>query len=160
MPPRRQAGRRGAAGKRGAKVIAGIILAAIALGALAIAAHSVYQNRSEIRRFFAKPRPPDPAAVERAIDQAYSEIKPLKVTTSTATVGGREIRRDLVELPKSVAIARANARIAEAVEEAGGEVAYGVESGEEGARRVVVTVGVSVGKRLVREIKLEKNARK
>jgi hypothetical protein len=160
MPPRRQSGGRAGKSKRSARALAGIAVAAIAVGAIAIAAHYFYQNRSEIRRFFSKPRPPDAAAVERAIDDAYSKINPVKTSTSTVTVGGREIRRDRLEIPKTVAIARANAEIAAAVEAAGGEVAYGVESSDENARRVGVTIGVSVGKRLVREIRLEKTARK
>lgn len=160
MPPRRQSGGRAARGKRGAKTLAWIAVAAIAVAVIAVAANRVYQNRAEIQRFFSKPRPPDAAAVERAIDDAYAEIAPVKTSRSTVTAGGREIRRDVLEIPKTQALARANAVIAGAVEAAGGEVAYGVESSDEKARRVGVTLGVSVGKRLVREIRLEKSARK
>jgi hypothetical protein len=160
MPPRRQSGGRAGKRKPSAKTLAGIAVAAIAVGAIAIAAYHFYQNRSEIGRFFARPRPADAATVERAIDDAYSRINPVKTSTSTVNVAGREIRRDRLELPKTVAIARANAEIATAVEAAGGEVAYGVESSDENARKVGVTIGVSVGKRLVREIRLEKTARK
>ena len=160
MPPRRQSGGRAGKGKRTAKALAGIAVAAIVVVVIAIAAHYIYQDRAEITRFFSKPRPPDAVLVGRAIDEACSRLNPVRTSTVTVTVGGREIPRVNLEVPKTTALARANAEIAAAVEAAGGEIAYGIESSDERARKVGLTIGVSVGKRLVREIRLEKSARK
>jgi hypothetical protein len=159
MPPRRRSGRGG--GRRvGFKAVVGIILAAVAIVCLATAAYYFYENRTAIKRFFARPQPPDAAAIEMAIREAYASIKPAKVSSSTVTVGGRQITQDRVELPKAASLARANAEITRAVESAGGEVAYGVESSDQSGRKVGVTLGVSIQKGLVREIRLEKSAGK
>ena len=65
-----------------------------------------------------------------------------------------------MQIPKDSSLLRANAEITEAVEKAGGEVAYGIESSDEKGRKVAVTIGVSIRRDLVREIKIERSTKK
>ena len=155
MPPRRRSG--GGGGRRqGKAVVAGVVIAAI-LGCAAIGAYHVYQSRAELKRFFSNPSPPDAAAIDRALEGAYSKIKPTKVVAG-AEAG--DPRRDRVEIAKTASITRANGEITAAVENAGGRVAYGIESADEKGRKVAVTIGIAIGRRLVREIRVEQSTRK
>lgn len=146
--------------RRQAKAVGGIIAGAILVGAIAAASSYVYYNRVELKRFFSNPPPPDTATVGRAIEEAYARIKPAKVTSSTAMVAGKAIPQDRVQIPKDSSLLRANAEITEAVERAGGEIAYGIESSDEKGRKVGVTLGVSIRRNLVREIRVERSTKK
>jgi len=163
MPLRRQSdgGEGRARGGRGrhTRVVVGIVLWALLAGCLAAGAHQTYSHRAELKHFFSNPPPPDPALIDAAIEEAYARIAPAKVTTSYVTIGDREVRRDRVLLPKTGSLLRANAEIAGGVEKAGGEVAYGIESADEKGRKIGVSLGVSIRKKLVREIKIEKSTR-
>ncbi|MFZ1945984.1 MAG: hypothetical protein WAW06_00370 [bacterium] len=155
MPPRRQAG--GGGGRRRGKVAGTLVVVAVVFACLGAAGYRVYQSRDELKRFFSNPPPPDAAAIDRALEAAYSKIGPTKVTAGTEAGG---LRRDRVEIAKTASITRANAEITGAVEKVGGRVAYGIESADEKGRKVAVTVGIAIGRKLVREIRLEKSTRK
>lgn len=146
--------------RRRARTVGGIVIGAIVVGFIAAASSYVYYNRAELKRFFSNPPPPDEATVGRAIEEAYTRIKTTKVTSSTGLVGGKAITQDRVQIPKDSSLLRANAEITEAVEKAGGEVAYGIESSDEKGRKVAVTIGVSIRRDLVREIKIERSTKK
>jgi hypothetical protein len=146
--------------RRRAKAVVGIVLGAILVGIAATAASYVYYNRAELKRFFSNPPPPDAATIARAIDQAYGRIKPTEVTSSMGTVAGKTVPQDRVQIPKTASLLRANAEITEAVEKAGGEIAYGVESSDEKGRKVAVTLGIAIRKNLVREVRLERSTKK
>jgi hypothetical protein len=140
--------------------VAGVVAAAVLVSLLAAGADRLHSHRAEIKRFFSNPPSADPALVEAAIEEAYERIAPAKVSASRVTIAAREIRQDRVVLPKNGSLLRANAEITGAVERAGGEVAYGTESADEKGRKIGVTLGVSVRKNLVREIKIEKITKK
>lgn len=160
MSRRGQPGGQGSARARGrAKLAAGIVLAALVAICVAVTAYQVQSHRAELKRFFSNPPPPDPAQVDAAVDEAYARIAPLKITTSRVSIGAREMRQDRVVLPKTGSLLRANAEITAAVENAGGEVAYGIESEDDKGRKTGVTLGVSVQKSLVREIKIERSTK-
>lgn len=160
MPRRGQSGSQGRSrAGRHAKLVAGVVLCALLAVCLAAAAYQVHSHRAELKRFFSNPPPPDPALVDAAVDEAYARIAPTKITTTQVTVGSKEVRQDRILLPKAGSLLRANAEITAAVEKAGGEVAYGVESGDDKGRKTGVTLGVSVQKKLVREIRIERSTR-
>jgi len=146
--------------RRQAKTVGSIALGAILVGLIAAASSYVYYNRAELKRFFSNPPPPDSATVGRAVEEAYARIKPTKVTSSTGIVAGKAIPQDRVQIPKDSSLLRANAEISEAVEKAGGEIAYGIESSDEKGRKVAVTLGVAIRKNLIREIKIERSTKK
>jgi hypothetical protein len=144
---------------RNAKTAAGVVLGGLLVICLAAVGYEIHGHRAEIKQFFSNPPPPDPVLVDTAIDEAYTRLAPTKITKSQATIGSRDVRQDRVLLPKTGSLLRANAEITAAVERAGGEVAYGIESGDDKGRKTGVTLGVSVRKNLVREIKLERSTR-
>lgn len=157
MPPRRQSEGKGGRRWGGIRAAAKLAVAIVAIGFLAIVAYSCYYYRADIRRFFASPKPPDAVTLDRVIDDAYSRIKPAKVSTSTVDMGSRQLRCDRLELAKKASLLRANFEITSAVERAGGEILYGVESTDEKGRKTGVTLAVSDGQAIVREIKLERS---
>ena len=81
------------------------------------------------------------------------------MTTSTVRLGGDEITQDRLELHRKRSMLRANLEITRAVERAGGEITYGIESIDEGRRWETVTLGISDGDSLIREVRLEKRLR-
>lgn len=145
--------------RRHTRVAVGIVMGALLLGCIAAGAYQVHSHREELKRFFSNPPPPDPALVEEAIEEAYARIAPAKITTSQITIGARQVRQDRLLLPKTGSLLRTNAEIAAAVEKAGGEVAYGIESADEKGRKTGVTLGVSVQRNLVREIRIERSTK-
>ena len=163
MPLRRQPGGRGRGrgdrGLRRARTVAGIVAAIVLAVFLGSVVYKVYNHRSEVRRFFSNPPPPEPGTIDLAIEEAYAKIKPTEVTTTNAEIGGEQVREDRVLLPKTASLLRANAEIARAVESAGGEMAYGIESADDRGRKTGLTLGVSIDKKLVRQIRIEKSTR-
>jgi len=146
--------------RRRAKAIGGIVIGAILVGIVAAAASYVYYNRAALKHFFSNPPPPDAATIGRVLDEAYARIQPTKITSSMGVVAGKTIPQDRVQIPKAFSLLRANAEITEAVEKAGGEIAYGIESSDEKGRKVAVTLGVAIRKNLVREVRVERSTKK
>ncbi len=155
MPPRRQSDGKGG-GRRGRiRVVAEVLAAVVAVGFIAIVAYYCYHYRADLKRFFSTPKPPDIATLDKAIEDAYARIQPAKISTSSVAMGTRQTRYDRVEIPKKASLLRANFEITSAVEKAGGEILYGVESTDEKGRKTGVTLAISDGQGIVREIRLE-----
>jgi len=155
MPLRRRSDGGGGRRSWGAGAIAKLVAAMFGIGCLGLAAYFVYYNQADLKRFFSTPKPPDAAALGKAIEDAYSVLRPTKITTTDIAVGTRDVRHDLVVLPKKTSLLRANAEITRVVEKAGGQVIYGIESNDDKGRKPAVTLGISDGQGLVREIRLE-----
>ena len=156
MSPRRRSGGQGG-GRRGkANLIAKLVAAAAVVAVAVIAANYVYFYRAELKHFFSTPKPPDAAALDKAITEAYARLKPVKVTTSPADPSAHQVARDRVEIAKAASLLRANSEITSAVEKAGGLIAYGIESSDNKGRKTGVTLAVSNGQTIVREISVER----
>jgi len=159
MPPRRQSGGKGG-GRRGrTKLIAKVLAAAAVIVLAVVAANYVYFYRAEIRHFFSTPRPPDAVTLDKAIEAAYAKIGPVKVSTTSLAAGTQQVRHDRVVIGKKASFLRANYEITCAVEKAGGRIASGVESTDDEGRATSVTLTVSDGQAVVREIRLERSKR-
>ena len=128
-----------------------LIIAALGLGG--------YVFSSDIIDFFSPPPPPDPHAINRAIDSAFARIDPEDLSTSTMEVEDCELPRDRLVLPGTASALRANLEITRAVERAGGTILYGIESTDRKRRWQTVTLGVSAGDSLIREIMLVSRVR-
>jgi len=133
-----------------------LLLGIIILGCLAIAAYSF---REPVGRFFSRGERADIAVLAQAIDSTYTLIQPRTLSTSTVSLGGCDVRCDLVELSRETSILRANLDITRAVEKAGGEVVYGLDSTDERRRWQTVRLGISDGDSLIREIRLKRRIR-
>jgi hypothetical protein len=120
---------------------------------------AIYALRDRARTFFTYRHRADTGAVHHAIDSVYAVIEPRKVSTSTVEIGDCPVRRDLLELDRDSSIMRANHLLTRAVERAGGDVIAGVESNDQRRRRQIVTLSVSDGNSIIREIALEKRVR-
>jgi hypothetical protein len=81
------------------------------------------------------------------------------VSGATADAENSEIPRDRVVLPRGASVLRANLAITRAVEKAGGTVLYGVESTDSKRRWQTVTLGISAGDSLIREVMLVSRVR-
>jgi hypothetical protein len=132
------------------------LIAAIAL--LAAMAALVYFSRDALERII-PPGGPDSASVAAAVESAYVRILPVSVNTGTVDMGGRRIRYDYVRLSRSRSVLRANLEITRWVENAGGDIIYGIESYDESGRRQFLTLGIGRGDSLIQEIKIEKRVR-
>ena len=115
---------------------------------------AAYFLRSDIADFFSPPPPPDAIAINRAVDSAFVVIDAEKVSQEAAEAGGTEIPRDRLALSGSASALRANLTITRAVEKAGGTILYGVESTDGKRRWQTVTLGISAGDSLIREVVL------
>jgi hypothetical protein len=120
----------------------------VALGALG------YIFRGDITDFFSPPPPPDVDAVHLAVDSAFAYLHPKDVSASKTGLGTCEIPRDRVTLPSDMSLLRANLAITLAVEKAGGSISYGLESIDGKRRWQTVTLGISAGDSLIREVVL------
>jgi hypothetical protein len=74
-------------------------------------------------------------------------------------LGDHQIAQDRLELPGESSLLRANLIITRAVETAGGTISYGIESVDERRRWQAVTLGITDGDSLIREVRLEKRLR-
>ena len=115
--------------------------------------------RSPARNIFSRPHRADAVRLAEAIDSAYTRIQVRKVKTSTVDLGRRQVRHDDIELARTSSVLRANLEITRSVEKAGGTVLYGIESTDDRRRRQFVTLGISDGDSLVREIGLVRRIR-
>ena len=118
-----------------------------------------YVFRTDIVDFFSPPPPPDVAAIHKAVDSAFVVIDPQEVSAAPADMGNCEIPRDRVVLPNGASVLRANLTLTRAVERAGGTVLYGVESTDRKRRWQTVTLGISAGDSLIREVMLVSRVR-
>ena len=99
------------------------------------------------------------SAINRAVDSAFVVIDPQEVSAATTDIEDREIPTDRVVLPKGASVLRANLTLTRAVERAGGTVLYGVESTDRKRRWQTVTLGISAGDSLIREVMLVSRVR-
>lgn len=120
---------------------------------------SAYTLKDRARTFFTYKHRADDGAVHHAIDSVYAVLEPRKISTSTIADGDCRVRRDRVELERDRSIIRANHLLTRAVEKAGGDVVAGIESTDQGPRRQIVTLSISDGDSIIREIALEKRIR-
>jgi hypothetical protein len=101
----------------------------------------------------------DIALLNAAVDSACAAIEPREASVSTFDLGGHEVRYDLLELSRDTSVFRANREITGAVEKAGGRIAYGLDSSDGKRRWQTVTLGISDGDSLIREVRLKKRIR-
>ena len=93
------------------------------------------------------------------MDSVLAVIDPDRVSQETSEAGGTEIPRDRLVIPGSASALRANLTIRRAVEKAGGAILYGVESTDSKRRWQTVTLGISAGDSLIREVLLVSRVR-
>jgi len=105
------------------------------------------------------PRSADPEVLASALDSVYITLPVKAIKTLTPRDNETGIRCDRLVLDSQSSIVRANLAITRAVKRAGGEVVYGVDSFDSRRRWQIVTLGISDGDSLIREIRLEKRIR-
>jgi hypothetical protein len=115
---------------------------------------AAYIFRDHFIDFISPPPTPDASAISRAVDSVLVTIDPQDVSATTPDAKHSEIPRDRVVLKKGASTLRANLAVTRAVERAGGTVLYGVESTDSRRRWQTVTLGISAGDSLIREIML------
>ena len=134
----------------------GVLTALAVIACLAMTGH-LFKDR--IVKFLSPPPRASVGLLNAAVDSACASLETRKATSSTVILGEQEITQDRLELPGKSSMLRANLIITRAVERAGGKVAYGIESVDEKRRWQTVTLGVSDGDSLIREVRLEKRLR-
>jgi hypothetical protein len=132
------------------------LVAIIVIVAAGIAA---YVFHDPVSLLFARRERADLVVLERAIDSVYTLVDPQKLSSSVVELGAVEVGCDHLELGRDVSLVRTNLAITRAVEKAGGEILYGLESIDGKRRWQSVTLGVSDGDSLIREIRLQKRVR-
>ena len=132
------------------------ITAVAVLGGLLLVA---YWSRDDIRLRLLGPDRADAAVLSSELDRAYALIDPRTVSTSSITIEGRATRHDHLQISRDSSLIRANREITRAVERAGGLVLYGLESSDDRGLKQGVTLGISDGDSIIREIRLEKRIR-
>lgn len=133
------------------------LIVAVAVACAGIAAYALH---NPVRLIFAREERADIAVLERAIDSVYAVVEPSEMSSSSVDLGEVQVRCDLLELPRDASIIRTNLAIKRAVEKAGGEVVYGLESSDDRRRWQTVTLGVSDGDSLIREIRLKQRVKR
>jgi len=137
------------------KAVAGLI--ALIVVVLIVAAGCLYKGR--IVEFLSPPQRAELTVLNAAVDSACASLETRKTSSAPVDLGDREIARDRLELPPTSSLLRANLIVTRAVERAGGTVTYGIESQDEKHRWQAVTLGVTDGDSLIREVRLEKRLR-
>jgi hypothetical protein len=132
-----------------------IIAVAVLCGFLLVA----YWLRDDIWRILSGPGRADVTVLSSALDQAYAAIDPRAVSSSIIAIDGHATRHDHVEISRDSSLTRANLEITRAAERAGGLVLYGLESSDDRGRKQGVTLGISDGDSIIRQIRLEKRIR-
>jgi hypothetical protein len=135
----------------------GSLIIIVAIACAAVAAYLLY---NPARLIFARPERADVAVLERAMDSVYAVVAPSNLESSVVDMDGGPLRCDLLELPRDASLVRTNLAIKRAVEKAGGEVVYGLESSDDRRRWQTVTLGVSDGDSLIREVILTQRVRR
>ena len=118
-----------------------------------------YLLRDRIEEFLSPPPRADLNILNAAVDSACASLETRKTTSATVDLGDHQIAQDRLELPGASSLLRANLIITRAVETAGGTISYGIESVDEKRRWQTVTLGITDGDSLVREVRLEKRLR-
>jgi hypothetical protein len=133
--------------------------AALTLAVIGVLVIAGYVFRREIVDFLSPPPPPDVTAIHGAVDSAFAGITTQEMSASVVELDGCEVPRDRLVLPSGASAFRANLAITRAVERAGGSILYGVESTDRKKRWLTVTLGVSAGDSLIREVMLVSRVR-
>jgi len=118
-----------------------------------------YLLRDRITEFLSPPPRANLTVLNAAVDSACASLETRKTSSSTVDLGDHQLAQDLLELPRTSSILRANLITTRAVETAGGSISYGIESVDEKRRWQTVTLGITDGDSLVREVRLEKRLR-
>jgi len=118
-----------------------------------------YLLRDRIVEYLSPPPRADITLLNAAVDSACASLETRKASTSTVDLGGHQLTQDRLELPGASSLLRANLIITRAVETAGGTISYGIESVDEKRRWQTVTLGITDGDSLVREVRLERRLR-
>lgn len=137
----------------------GAIGALIAIILIVSAAGIVYLNWGRIAASLSPPPRADVATLNAAVDSACAGLETRRSSSEVIDLGDREITQDRFELPRTSSLLRANLIVTRAVERAGGTVSYGIESVDEKRRWQAVTLGITDGDSLVREVRLERRLR-
>ena len=146
-------------GRRRSRLVVGIVIACLlGLGAYMLKDRAGSWLSYARTCFTFKPRA-DAALVHEAIDSVYAILEPRRVSTSTAEVGEHQVRCDRLELERDTSILRANHHLTRAVERAGGDVVFGIESTDQKRRWQTVTLSISDGDSIIRQVALEKRIR-
>jgi hypothetical protein len=130
-----------------------------ALAVVACLLAGAYFLRDRVSEFFSPPPRADIGLLNALVDSACVRLEPRRITSSTVTLGTGEITQNRLELERNSSMLRANLEITRAVERAGGEITYGIESIDDNRRWETVTLGISDGDSLIREVRLEKRLR-
>jgi hypothetical protein len=131
----------------------------VALILIVCIAAAGYVFRDRIKRSLSPPPRADLAALNAAVDSACTSLETRSSRSTVVDLGSHEIAQDRLELPRTSSLLRANLIVTRAVERAGGTVSYGIESVDEKRRWQAVTLGITDGDSLVREVRLEKRLR-
>ncbi len=133
--------------RRGFKPILVFVLVCIALAACFLRLGTFGSRRA------------DPAIINRTLDSLYAVLPVKSVERITSVASGETLRCDRLQLKQEASLIRANLAISQAVKRVGGEISYGVESFSSKRRWQIVTLGISDGDTLIREVRLEKRLR-
>jgi hypothetical protein len=136
--------------------VTGCLFALIVILCIAAAG---YLLRGRIAEFLSPPPRADVTVLNAAVDSACAGLETRKESSATVDLGDHQITQDRLELPRTSSLLRANHIITRAVETAGGTVSYGIESVDEKRRWQTVTLGITDGDSLIREVRLEKRLR-
>lgn len=131
----------------------------VAIVIIVCAGIAAYAFHDPVSLLFARKERADLGVLERAIDSVYVVVDPQKLSSSVVELDAVEVRCDYLELSRDVSLVRTNLAVTRAVEKAGGEILYGLESTDGKRRWQTVTLGVSDGDSLIREIRLQKRVR-
>ena len=118
-----------------------------------------YLYRDRIVERLSPPPRADVTVLNAAVDSACASLETRKTSSSAVDLGDHQLTQDRLELPGASSLLRANLIITRAVETAGGAISYGIESVDEKRRWQTVTLGITDGDSLVREVRLEKRLR-
>jgi len=133
--------------------------ALFALVVIVCIAAAGYLFKDRIVEFLSPPPRADLTVLNAAVDSACASLETSKTSSSTVDLGDHELTQDRLELPRTSSLLRANLIVTRAVERAGGSISYGIESVDEKRRWQTVTLGVTDGDSLIREVRLEKRLR-
>ena len=149
MSPRKTPGRKHGGRPKGLSTL--LIVVSLVIAAYFLA--------NPVLKFFSAPPRADILVLGEALDSAYASIEPKKISTSSVSLGRGELAQDRLELHRETSLFRANLEITRAVERAGGEVLYGIDSIDEKRRWQIVTLGISDGDSLICEVRLVRRIR-
>jgi hypothetical protein len=133
--------------------------ALFALVAVVCVAAAGYLFKDRIVEILSPPPRADVTLIHAAVDSACASLETRKTSSSTVDLGDHELPQDRLELPRTSSLLRANLIVTRAVERAGGNISYGIELVDEKRRWQTVTLGVTDGDSLIREVRLEKRLR-